>query len=187
MLSNSLLWWSIRLRWSTESIGHTEYSRLSWGSRIEAEARGKNGSCLRDVSKTDWEKVTSHSATHGVYSVISDSGHLFSVPGFTWYCCCLWSEQMLCHWGLYFLQKQRNTWWMCGPCCTCSLCPVKAHFQGGQLGFSTVKGYGWSLCHTLEPSFLVFPPTGFHYKQKCWHVHTSHRRWLVSMLRLCHR
>lgn len=161
MLCSSLLWGISGLTGAQRRNYDQEYSELSWGRRVEAKARRKNGSWLSDVVRTEWEIATSHGVTHGdlqcalqlrTFSLCPwlQLASLFPTP--------IRQGRLLVSGPSCLVQDQKSIRGNCGPWWTYFLLSMKGLLWRGQFGHSTAKEQGWNLHCALAPNFLLFSP-----------------------------
>lgn len=161
MLSSSLLW---RISgWLEHREGIMSKSTVSFPTEEGSKPR------LEGRMGVDWVKSLGQSgklqppmvSLMGTYSVLSNSGHLFSVPGFSLPHCSpppFVKAETPCHWALCLVQNQKSIQGNCGPWWIYFLLSVKGPFWRGQFELSAAKEQGWNLHCTLEPNFLLFSP-----------------------------
>lgn len=97
----------------------------------------------------------------GTYSVLSNSGHLVSVPDFSlppFFPTPTCQGRLLVTGPSCFVQDQKSIRGNCGPWWTYFLLSMKGPFWRGQFGLSTAKEQGWNLHCALAPNFLLFSP-----------------------------
>lgn len=161
MLSSSLLWRISGLTGAQRRNYIQEYSEFSWGRRIEAKARRKNGRWLSEVIRTEWEIATSYGVTHGNFQCALQLrtfilcpwlqfASLFPTP--------IRQGRLLVTGPSCLVQDQKSKRGNCGPWWAYFLLLTKGPFWRGQFGLSTAKEQGWNLHCALAPNVLLSSP-----------------------------